>query len=53
MGQDAALIAPVHLGLGARDHLEPAMQPSQLIRPNPNSAAIRGRACCKYNFTRW
>jgi len=30
MGQDAALITPVHLGLGARHHLEPAVQAGQL-----------------------
>ena len=30
MGEDAALIAPVHLGLSARHHLEPAVQPGQL-----------------------
>ncbi len=27
VGEDAALIAPVHLRLGARHDLEPAMQP--------------------------
>ena len=30
MGEDAALIAPVHLGLGTRHDLEPAVQPRQL-----------------------
>ncbi len=30
MGQDGALITPVHLGLGTRYHLEPAVQPGQL-----------------------
>jgi hypothetical protein len=30
MGEDAALIAPVHLGLRAGHDLEPAVQPCQL-----------------------
>ena len=32
MGEDAALVAPVDLGLRSRDHLEPAVQPRQLRR---------------------
>jgi hypothetical protein len=31
MGQDLALVAPVHLSLRTRGHLEPAVQPVQRI----------------------
>lgn len=35
VGQDRALVAPVDLRLRAGHHLEPAVQPGQLIRLDP------------------
>jgi len=35
VSEDLALITPVHLGLSARDHLEPAVHPRQILGRDP------------------
>ncbi|MGW0925159.1 hypothetical protein ACWD3J_39920 [Streptomyces sp. NPDC002755] len=42
MGEDLALITPVALGLGARDHLEPPVQTGQFLKVDLDSLVVDG-----------
>lgn len=54
VGEQVAFLAPVDLGLRARDHLETAVQPDQriLIRDR-QLGGHPGRSTARYSLTRW